>query len=383
MPKSSHSVERKVGLAGAALGLSLVGLVVAAQFSNVHHPSGSADDRSIAGAVSAADPSPDPGAAPSAPIHPALVSQSSGDPLLARGFGHLRVAAPATYANLTVYPVYQTAKASAPALGLTAMDAGMSNGVLSVVEPSLTVTNSGHQPAYVPGGEVVPGGDQDQGVASDAVIPAHSPAVSVASFCVEERRSSGPSEAFNHDVAFAIPAVRYAMQVSGDQGAVWGAVATATDHFDARTDTGAYHALDKSASAQAAANPYMTALAAPQGQPVGAVIAVNGRIICADVYRDPALFAQVWPALLHSYALQAAMCPPDGASPSVAPQGASRWLNALDAAPGAQGDGAPGTLSARVAVAQGAGVRTAATVNGRTLLHEAFWTPAAALTNGS
>jgi hypothetical protein len=260
------------------------------------------------------------------------------------------------------------------------LDEAMGNGTVSVAEPSLSVTNMGPQPTYVPGGSVVPGGNQDQGVAADAVVPVGGRTVSVASFCVEQGRSFGTSSEFHRDVAFAIPAVRYAMQVTGDQGQVWGAIARATDHFGAQSETGAYHALVVSPSAQSAVAPYEAALSAPT-QAVGAVVAINGRIVCADVYRDPALFAQVWPSLRRSYALQAAMSTQHSPSSLVGRGDAARWLASLDNAPGAQDErqDAPGAEGARVGTTAGAGIRTALTGARPSLLHEAFWTDAAAM----
>ena len=386
MPKATVSIERKAGSVLAVLGLALTGLVVAARVSDTRHPDAPADERAIATAVSASDPTPPAsifpgvGAPQHIPTHPTMVSQSSGDPVLSHGFGGLHTSSPVRYANLTVFPIYRTTPAG-PGPAVTTLDAGMGNRIVSVVEPSLTVTNVGPQPAYVPGGTVVPGGDQDQGVAQDAVLPARSGAVIVASYCVEEGRSMGPSPSFHGDVAMAIPSVRYAMQ-TGSQEAVWAAVASATGHFGAHSDTGAYHALDLSAAARAASLPYVTALtgSASLDKAVGAVVAINGKIVCADVYRDPALFAQLWPALLRSYALQAAMVPAGGQS-AVPQSKADRWLVSLDAAPGAQGDGAPGAETAQVGTLSGIGTRTAVTVGGKALFHEAFWTSDAALTN--
>lgn len=384
--KSQTQIERRVAGAGIAVALALAGTVGAALMSNAHHPAASSEDRQIASAVSAADPDHPAGAGglfgqvphgPTASARPPLVTRASGDPRLATGFGHLRVAPALTRANLAVYPVYQGAgPAPETSASLAVLDEAMGNGTVSVVEPSLSVTNIGPQPTYVPGGEVVPGGNQDQGVAADAIIAPQSRGVSVASFCVEENRSSGPSPAFTKDVAIAMPAVRYAMQVTGDQGQVWSAVAVATNHFDAGTETGTYHALMESPSALAAIQPYQDALAltVPQKRVVGAVIAINGKVVCADVYRDPALFAQLWPSLLRSYALQAAMRLQTGTTP-VARETAASWLAALDRAPGAERGGGVGTKVARVATMNGAGVRV---VSGPALLHEAFWTDAAA-----
>lgn len=389
MSKPQQQMERRVARAGVVVALALAGTVGAALMSNSRHPAPASEDREIATAVTAADPGHPTGFlpphlfrpaphGPTAPVRPALVTQASGDPRLATGFGNLRVSPALVSANLSVFPVYSDAARPATA-SFAVLDEAMGNGTVAVVEPSLSVTNSGPQPTYVPGGEVVPGGNQDQGVATDAVIAPQSRGVSVASFCVEENRSSGPSPEFSKDVAIAMPAVRYAMQVTGDQEQVWGAVAAATDHFGAHTDTGTYHALVRSPSALAAIQPYQDALSlpVPSRRAVGAVVAINGRVVCADVYRDPALFAQLWPSLLRSYALQAATNPKSG-PPPVSREEAARWLMALDHAPGAERGGAVGAKVARVATPEGAGVRA---VSGPALLHEAFWTAEAARMN--
>lgn len=388
MSKPQQQIERRVARAGAFVALALAGTVGAALMSNSHHPAPAPDEREIAAAVSSADPgSHTDGGVPglfghtfhgqAAPARPVPITRASGDPRLAGGFGHLSVAPALTSANLAVYPVYRDAGAPRQtSTDFAVLDEAMGNGTVSVVEPSLSVTNMGPQPTYVPGGEVVPGGNQDQGVAADSVVAPQSRGVSVSSFCVEEHRSFGPGPEFHHDVAIAMPAVRYAMQVMGDQQQVWNAVAAATSHFDAHTDTGTYHALVQSPSALAAIQPYQEALALPvtARHAVGAIVAINGKVVCADVYRDPALFAQLWPSLLRSYALQAAMCPQSGTT-LVPRAAAAGWLIALDRAPGAERGGGAGTKAAQVATPNGAGVRT---VSGPGLLHEAFWTAEAA-----
>ncbi len=436
MPKPpSDTTERAVARAGACIALGLVGIVVAATISNAHHPSADPGETAIAGAVSTADPgrgagyggSPfmsSPTASP-ALFHPTLVTQASGDPLLSAGFGHLAVTGRYAYGNLAVFPVYSAAFGASHAHlpGYALLGEAMSNGAVTVSEPNeggspsrtapggltvpaasitnaeegagltgtaaIMVTDAGTQPTYAPDGEVVPGGNQDQGVATDTVVPARSANVSVASFCVEQGRSSGPSPLFRKDVALAIPSVRFAMQVTGQQGSVWSAVSAAIGHFNARTGSDAYYGLEQSSDAQEAAAPYADSLTLPVqdaagGHPVGVVVAINGKIVCADVYRDPALFHRLWPALLHSYALQAAMTS-DRAGQTVDATAASKWLTQMDSAPGAQTRHADLTHVARVATSAGAGVRTAARsgLNGdpMTLLHEAFWTPDAALTN--
>ena len=367
---------------------------------------------------------------------PLTVAENS--PVLHRGFGHLHLVPAVTYANLTVYPVYAdgtlgSAKPAAPEF--TTLAEGMDRGAVQAREANcqcapdsspnseaagklpagvtipgpeatnaeqgdnhrganlLMVTNVSPKPTYIPDGQVVPGGGQDRGAAADTIVPARSAQVSVAAFCVEANRSSGPSPEFRKEVVLAIPSVRYAMQVVGDQQPVWNSVAVATRHFGATTETGTYAALNQSRSAQSAVQPYTEAMtvgvqAATPGRVIGVVATINGRIVCADLYRDPTLFNQMWPALLRSYALQAAMVRPEAprSTPGISLSAAGHWLGALDTAPSAPSRTSAYTQVARVTIATGAGNRTAA-VSGlagspqMALLHEAFWTSAAALTN--
>jgi len=365
------------------------------------------------------------------PSLPLPMAESSS--ALQSGFGHLHLAPAVSYANLTVYPVYAAGPAPArpAAPEFTTLAEGMDKGIVQARESDcncapgadasanladgvtvpgpeatnaaqgnehrganlLMVTNISPKPTYVPDGQVVPGGGQDRGAAADTIVPARSAQVGVAAFCVEQNRSEGPSPEFRKNVVIAIPSVRYAMQVVGEQQPVWNAVAVATHHYGARTPSGTYAALTQNRAAQAAVLPYMEALtvgvlSATPGRVVGVVATINGHIVCADLYRNPTLFNQMWPALLRSYALQAAMVRPASrlSTPAVPSVEAGHWLTSLDSASGAPSRSAAYTQVARVCNGIGAGTRTAAVTalggsQKMSLLHEAFWTPAASLTN--
>ena len=359
---------------------------------------------------------------------PGVPSAPQEGAVLQNGFGHLHLAPAVSYANLTVFPVYGDAPAPVrpiPAEYMTLAE-GMDKGSVSAreadpgsvsgedsVPPSsaglrvpndsatnaeqgqehrdanlLLVTNTAPQPTYVPDGQVIPGGGQDRGAAADTLIPARSAQVGLAAFCVEQHRSQGPSSDFRKNVVIAIPSVRFAMQVVGEQQPVWNAVGAATRHFGAVTPTGTYASLTQNPAAQQAVQPYTDALTVPiqaatPGRVVGVVAVINGRLVCTDLYKNPTLFNQMWPALLRSYALQAAMQP--GSPKPADAAAAGHWLISLDSAPGTVSREADLTRVARVSGPCGAGIRTAAIseVGGRhmALLHEAFWTPAALLTN--
>lgn len=427
-----HELERKVARRAVALALAVAVLAGAGVVSNYVQPRASGDESAIAAALPGPAASETFGVAPSRPYRPVLISRAQGDARLKRGFGSLTLAAPVSHANLTIFPVYgKAAPASAARPEFVTLGQGMSNGEIRVTEPGetgscpagvvippasctnaqqgaehrdanlLLVANPGSDPAYVPDGTVVPGGDQDRGTAADTIVPARSANVSVAAFCVERNRSQGSTPVFNKDVAIAMPSVRYAMQVVGEQQPVWNAVAVVARRGKSQTDTGTYHALIENKALQAATLPYADALTLPvqngvgKQRPVGVVVAINGRVVCADLYRSPTLFAQLWPSLLRSYAIQAVISPHSDVEPAsrenagrqrpLSRETAGRWLARLDAAPGAESRTADLTRVARVATPLGAGIRTVAMTGNdparQSLLHEAFWTPDAALTN--
>jgi len=361
---------------------------------------------------------------------PDLQTAASDGAVLRNGFGHLHLAPAVSYSNLTVYPVYGDGPAPARpvpaeyvtlaegmdkgsvtareadagcvdsdgsvpigAAGLTIPDASVTNAEQGREHRDanmLMVTNTAPQPTYVPDGQVVPGGGQDRGAAADTIVPARSASVGVSAYCVERHRSHGPSGEFRKNVAIAIPSVRYAMQVTGEQQPVWNAVGVATRRFGAATPTGTYASLIQNRTAESAVLPYTDALTVPiqaatPGRVVGVVAAINGRIVCTDLYKNPTLFNQMWPSLLRSYALQAAMQPASRKPAAADAAQAEAWLASLDSAPGTASREADLTRVARVALPGGAGIRTAAVTGAdghrMALLHEAFWTPAALMTN--
>src|SRR5207248_3378271 len=85
--------------------------------------------------------------------------------------------------------------------------------------------------------------------------------------------------------------------------------------FKAAPATGTYREVLNQAGgeAQRAVAPYEKALADALGNDphlAGVVAAVNGKVVAADLFGDPALFRKLWPKLLRSYAADAAETAP-------------------------------------------------------------------------
>jgi hypothetical protein len=95
------------------------------------------------------------------------------------------------------------------------------------------------------------------------------------------------------------------------QQKVWDRVAAKNRHFKTETESGTYRNLLNLSGGEAGRSitPYIKAFSA--GLPadahlVGAVAAVNGKVVAADIFGNATLFRKLWPKLLRSYAADAA-----------------------------------------------------------------------------
>lgn len=111
--------------------------------------------------------------------------------------------------------------------------------------------------------------------------------------------------------------------VGDAQQQVWDKVAEKNSKLKTESSTGTYRrALTLSAGdAQKSVPAYLTALSSSLGTDphlVGVVAAINGKVVAADIFGDPALFRKLWPKLLRSYASDAVEHTPDSGTKAVA-----------------------------------------------------------------
>lgn len=187
----------------------------------------------------------------------------------------------------------------------------------------LTLTNNSDRPLLLLAGEIVTGGKQDRVVGKDRIIPAHSGPVDLSVFCVEPHRWMGASAQFGtKEFLMAQPSVRKSAMADKDQSEVWDQVAKSRQAVAAAAPAAAPFIAGSSSYAGAMQNQFVQkevdSLAAPVQRSyeklfgelraqhaVGAVVAVNGEIVWADVFASPALFQAYWPKLVRSYAAEA------------------------------------------------------------------------------
>lgn len=274
-----------------------------------------------------------------------------------------KVLDPIRHGNLTVFPVV-TAK-SYPTGEFLTLDEGLRSGEVIVTESGavqglirrhpnsgirhdgaqvnrLVLVNNSKRPLLLLAGEVVSGGKQDRVIGKDRIVPAESDPVDLSVFCVEPGRWVTTSEHFGASEALyggvvnsakapppmAImvqPSVRAKAMADKNQQAVWDAVNAQKTQVATRlpmpapvqaevAGTSSYVRVMENSEVRkqvdAVAKPieqnYQSLIRQLRDRnAVGVVVAVNGRVIWADIFASTDLLAKYWPKLVRSYASEA------------------------------------------------------------------------------
>jgi hypothetical protein len=289
-----------------------------------------------------------------------------------------KVLEPIGHGSLTVFPVVAS-KSYATGEFLT-LDEGLRSGEVVVTEygnvrglvrrgltPAvrrenaevnrLVLINNSKRPLLLLAGEIVTGGKQDRVIGKDRIVPAESDPVDLGVFCVEPGRWVATSEHFGTSGAtyggaispkapvpstlMAQPSVRAKAMGDKDQNQVWAEVrkqqqAMVTVEAAATAPPASTGAIQSTSSYAAVmenkdVKEKVDEIAAPiehnyeslikqlrDRKAVGVVVAVNGRIIWADVFASTELLEKYWPKLVRSYASEAVVTRAKGGEASVA-----------------------------------------------------------------
>jgi hypothetical protein len=210
----------------------------------------------------------------------------------------------------------------------------------------LVLVNNSKRPLLLLAGEIVSGGKQDRVIGKDRIVPPESDPVDLSVFCVEPGRWVATSQNFGASQAMyggtvggptahgaapmammVQPSVRAKAMADKDQSQVWAEVrkqqqAMETIQVAAAAPQVATELARTSSYAKVNENEQVKqqvdAVAKPIEQnyqslirqlrdrnAVGVVVAVNGRIIWADVFASTDLLEKYWPKLVRSYASEA------------------------------------------------------------------------------
>ncbi|SRR5579871_1346515 len=221
----------------------------------------------------------------------------------------------------------------------------------------LVLVNNSKRPLLLLAGEIVAGGKQDRVIGKDRIVPPESDPVDLGVFCVEPGRWVGTSEHFGASGAIynagktgeasgvapapstlmAQPSIRAKAMGDKDQNEVWAEVRKQRESVVEVTNSApAVSAELGSTSSYArvmenqAVKQKVDEVAKPiernyqslikqlrDRKAVGVVVAVNGRIIWADVFASTELLERYWPKLVRSYASEAVVSRAKGGEASV------------------------------------------------------------------
>ena len=243
---------------------------------------------------------------------------------------HYRLTDPVVHGNMAIYFV-RGASRGGP-VPLTLQEA-MARNVIKVIETNqvneVQVENTGDEEIFIQSGDIVKGGQQDRVLSVSVVLPPHSGALPITSFCVESGRWStrGNEDARRFSSASAaLPSRKAKLElaravapkpngvsasIGSRQQEIWKNVAQIQNKLSStlkisvaapRSQTSLQLSLENDDLAREQAE-YVAALQ-PRGEQdgdiVGYVFAINGKVNSADIYRSNGLFRKMWPKLLRA-----------------------------------------------------------------------------------
>jgi hypothetical protein len=247
-------------------------------------------------------------------------SDAVNENLLQLDEGTFEVTGPYVHENVAVFLLQSNEQDERDFITL---DQGLKDGVVKVSEQGraqvqqLEIDNQSDHYLFLQEGDRVVGGQQDRIIVTSLVIPPNSGKMPLPSFCVEAGRWQG-ARAFHGsaNAALAPKEVRQASKVANEQGRVWESVRGVKNSANScptlnapNTNTSLTETLEspqvKQVSDECAAA--LRNILDDNPKALGVAIAVNGVIEEVNVYPNHQVLDNLYPRLLQSYALQAAM----------------------------------------------------------------------------
>ena len=249
---------------------------------------------------------------PELPVRPMPPPNEPGAPIL-RLLNSLQVGEPWRQQGLTVFPLHLAYGADAS--GVCTLDDALRHGWLAVRElespdvGTLWVRNDGKQPVLLLAGEILCGGRQNRSVRRDILLPVAAGFIPVPVVCVEERRWTGPGDRFERSPGLLQPRLRDELPGAAAQQGVWREAAKSTGALGLAPATGDYGCVYEDSSVRRRLDDLCDAFRRGwRRDVVGVVVAVGPRVVGCDLFADPSLFAQLWPKLCRSYAVESLSC---------------------------------------------------------------------------
>jgi len=216
---------------------------------------------------------------------------------------------PVGHEHLAIFPVFR--KTTIEVEDYLTLDEAQKTKVIIITEkesgsvPVVVIRNAGRKPIYIMAGEIIVGGKQDRMVSFDVLIPAGKE-VEVTVRCVEHGRWHGKSPEFKSGGAVGGKGVRTALQFK-DQQDVWNEVSKACAENSVSSESGTYNAILSSEEVEQRSKSFLEAMGKglKVDDMVGMIMALNGEVVCVDIFANPKFFAKVKDKLVKAYVLDA------------------------------------------------------------------------------
>jgi hypothetical protein len=236
-----------------------------------------------------------------------------------------RVSRPVTHENLAVFFLFGSDQLKGRKI-LT-LDEALKEKKVVVHETNnvnqLAIENVSEAEVFIQAGDIVKGGQQDRTIAVDVLIKPKSGRVAISSFCVEQGRwaARGGEDVtrFSRSQAVIVGGMlKLKVRGARSQDGVWKEVSEAQKKLamalkgevkDARSQTSLQLTLEhkkvKEAIEASVKKLEASLPAAGEGNVVGCAVAINGKVVSADVYANSDLFRRLWPKLLRASVIEA------------------------------------------------------------------------------
>jgi hypothetical protein len=235
-----------------------------------------------------------------------------------------QISSPRTHDNLTIFLV--TGEDKLKGKKFITLQEALEQKKVIVHETSnvnqLTIENlSPNEEIFIQSGEIVKGGKQDRLLSLDLIVSPGSGKVPISSFCVEHgrwvKRGNEAADSFMAcpDIASSND-LRLASKYKKAQGEVWQKVGEVQGKLSANAAAPVQSPISASSlqltlehkKVQESIEGYIKTLAdlpKDQKDAIGYVMAINGKVVCADVYGSRELFLKLWPKMVKACAVEA------------------------------------------------------------------------------
>ena len=208
--------------------------------------------------------------------------------------------------NLVVFPV--SLREAGDTTAYISLDEALENGLVKITEvgsgsvPTLRLNMLSAEPMFFMAGEVLTGAKQDRILTHDLLFRGMKGSIDLPVYCVEQGRWTRTSEDFKAGKILGSTALRKTAVMKEGQHNAWAEVQEKNTRMSAETTTDTFQATYQSEKYQKAEAEFMDKLrnipALHGGTVVGVAIAIDGKVVSADIFANNALFTKLWPKVL-------------------------------------------------------------------------------------